>query len=425
MKALLNKIKIDEKIYPRRSDGTFEINHDVVNAYKLNLLELPPIVVSSDFTLIDGYHRYLAHRDSGVDEIEIEVIDIVPEQYLIEAIKRNAKHGLQLTRAQKYFWANQLCHETEGKETRTKLLEMLPDLLAISHHTILEWTRRTREELEKEETEERNRKIMELYLRCYSSEEIAEVAELSDAGVRKIISQLKEEKSSELQNPPEGFQPYTLLSFSQCKKEYGRDDYPGRMPGQIIEHLLWYYTELFDIVLDPMAGSGTTVDVCKAMYRRYQAYDLIKDESKGIEEHDIVKDGVPHRKNFPPQLIILDPPYWSQKEDSYVAQETGLAKMPLDRFYEAMSEIVEQCTEILVSGGYLAVIISPSQIAGKIYDHIKQIWDFIESQKNLVYGMRFIVPYTTQQVRGFDVKAAIEKKYPLKLHRDLLVYRKQ
>lgn len=425
MKALLNKIKIDEKIYPRRSDGTFEINHDVVNAYKLNLLELPPIVVSSDFTLIDGYHRYLAHRDSGVDEIEIEVIDITPEQYLIEAIKRNAKHGLQLTRAQKYFWANQLCHETEGKEIRTKLLEMLPDLLAISHHTILEWTRRTREELEKEETEERNRKILELYLACYSHQEIAKVVNLSEERVREIVSQLKSEKASELGNPPEGFQPYTLLSFSQCKKEYGREDYPGRMPGQIIEHLLWYYTELFDIVLDPMAGSGTTVDVCKAMYRRYQAYDLIKDESKGIEEYDIVKDGVPHKRNFLPQLIILDPPYWSQKEGSYVAQETALAKMPLDRFYESMRQIIKQCAKNLLSGGYLAVIISPSQVAGKIYDHIKQIWDSMESQNNLAYEMRFIVPYTTQQVRGFEVKPAIEKKYPLKLHRDLLVYRKQ
>lgn len=50
--------------------------------------------------------------------------------------------------------------------------------------------------------------------------------------------------------------------------------YPGRIPGQVIEHVLWPFTEPFDIVIDPMAGGGTTLDECKAMTLRYQYFDI-------------------------------------------------------------------------------------------------------------------------------------------------------
>jgi DNA modification methylase len=37
--------------------------------------------------------------------------------------------------------------------------------------------------------------------------------------------------------------------------------------------LLIHYTDEYDLVVDPMAGGGMTVDVCTAMGRRYAAFD--------------------------------------------------------------------------------------------------------------------------------------------------------
>ena len=40
------------------------------------------------------------------------------------------------------------------------------------------------------------------------------------------------------------------------------------MPPPIVENVLWLYTEPGDIIVDPFAGGGTTIDVAKAMGRR-------------------------------------------------------------------------------------------------------------------------------------------------------------
>jgi len=171
-----------------------------------------------------------------------------------------------------------------------------------------------------------------------------------------------------------------------------------------------------------MAGSCTTVDVCNAMYMRYQAYDNAKDESKNIKYNDLVVHGVPSKPYFRPKLILLDPPYSSQTKGAYSNDDTDFANMPLNTFYEKLEQVIKDCAKLLIDGGYLAFIISPSQIHRVVYDHIFPIKTYLD--KYLKYEMRFIVPYTTQQVSGADVKQAQDGRYPLKLHRDLLVYKK-
>ena len=53
-------------------------------------------------------------------------------------------------------------------------------------------------------------------------------------------------------------QPYDVWNFAKCHDLYGRE-WPGRIPGQLIAHVLYFYTNPGDLVLDPMAGSGTTL----------------------------------------------------------------------------------------------------------------------------------------------------------------------
>ena len=54
----------------------------------------------------------------------------------------------------------------------------------------------------------------------------------------------------------------------------GDKDYVGATPSWIIWQLLMRYTRAGDTILDPMCGSGTTVDVCADLGRRAAAFDL-------------------------------------------------------------------------------------------------------------------------------------------------------
>lgn len=65
----------------------------------------------------------------------------------------------------------------------------------------------------------------------------------------------------------------TYWYFSHCDPRFGMD-YPGRIPGQIPANVIHYYTEPGELVVDPMAGGGSTLDTASLLERRCLAYDL-------------------------------------------------------------------------------------------------------------------------------------------------------
>src|ERR1700676_2527862 len=90
----------------------------------------------------------------------------------------------------------------------------------------------------------------------------------------KTVSEWCGEKSDEYENsPPHAtredpwgvVQHFDVWSFASGGAE---SSYFGRMPPAVVENLLWAFTEPGDIVVDPFAGGGTTIDVGKAMGRR-------------------------------------------------------------------------------------------------------------------------------------------------------------
>jgi DNA modification methylase len=82
-------------------------------------------------------------------------------------------------------------------------------------------------------------------------------------------------KNELLHNPIvlESLQLFNVWNFPNRDKRYGLD-FKGAIPGQIVENVLYYFTEPFDVVVDPMAGGGTTIDVCKAWWLTHQAEPL-------------------------------------------------------------------------------------------------------------------------------------------------------
>ncbi len=47
----------------------------------------------------------------------------------------------------------------------------------------------------------------------------------------------------------------------------------GNSEQTIVDNLLYMYTKPFDVVVDPFAGGGSTIEVCKKRLRRYWVSD--------------------------------------------------------------------------------------------------------------------------------------------------------
>src|SRR4051812_31335148 len=78
-----------EDLYPR-----IEKNPATVQKYAEDLTILPPIEVNQNNELIDGWHRWTAHRKVGAKTIPAIVTKTASDAELLElAIERNATHG--------------------------------------------------------------------------------------------------------------------------------------------------------------------------------------------------------------------------------------------------------------------------------------------------------------------------------------------
>ena len=77
--------------------------------------------------------------------------------------------------------------------------------------------------------------------------------------------------------PPLRLQTTTLWEYPS--QDYGNlphgdKDYVGATPAWVIWNLLQRYTREGDVILDPMAGSGTTLDVANELGRSPRVFDL-------------------------------------------------------------------------------------------------------------------------------------------------------
>lgn len=329
-------IEVDPEVYPRKRR-----NDDIVEQYRTAVHRLPPIHVAQlggpgKFLLVDGYHRLGALQLEGYTKAPAIIRSDLRTRrdVLLESIRLNSTHGLQLNTKEKMRLAKVLFHEMT--------VDALADLLAVSPRTIREWTQ---EERQLEEFK-RDLRMIRAYLRGRTEEQIAE--EVSGFGDRSTVSRrlayyLKDGRLAEFHrilsteprdrieqarreaveeilgilgdhlldpySPPASFQPFSVWFFSGCDDCYG-SSYPGRMAGQIVENPLWSYVPVFGKVYDPFAASGTTVDVCLSMFRRVWASDISPyAKDKGVFAHDITTGYPRFPKGYRMDLVILDPPY--------------------------------------------------------------------------------------------------------------------
>ena len=144
--------------------------------------------------------------------------------------------------------------------------------------------------------------------------------------------------------------PYDIWSFRH-DRAFGVP-HAGSIPAAIVAHALHYYTQPGALVVDPFAGGGTTLDVCRSMGRRCLAYD-IEPVRPEITAHDI-------RHGFPGEaacceLIFCDPPYHTMLARRYSAD--GIAAAPLSDWIQFLDELARNAFATLTPGGYFALLL--------------------------------------------------------------------
>ena len=82
--------------------------------------------------------------------------------------------------------------------------------------------------------------LIEPHLKCKTQTEIANIIGVTQGRIAQIINSFKNEK---INNPPDSLQIYDIWNTGKLDQQYGQD-YAGRIPGQIIENVLWYWTKV-------------------------------------------------------------------------------------------------------------------------------------------------------------------------------------
>jgi 16S rRNA G966 N2-methylase RsmD len=404
-------LKLDEIVFRTDLYPRFKPSPQKIQEYAENLDKLPPIEVDQHNILIDGYHRWKAYETEKQESIPCLVTEVQSEAELERlAVERNSKHGQQLTQDEKRKYA-------------VKWWGIIPDediksVLSISDRSFSSWTKDRRDEKEK-----RNRQtIYDMYMACYTQEEIAKEVEVDVATInRRIAGFLQNGNFADLQNFRnfEHRKIYTIWNFDKANNQV---KHFGNIPPEIIDNLLYYYTKPFDVIFDPFGGGGSTIDVCLERKRRYYVSDLTPVPARSdIRQWDITQ-GLPN--DLPvPDFVFLDPPYWKQAEEKYSEKETDLANVELDQFLTTIGDIAKQVKRKWNGSrpdGKLALIIGPWKNEGEYLDLPFLCYQVIA--KYLKPVIRIQVPYSTQVHGGNYVNMAKEKKELLYLSRDLMVF---
>jgi adenine-specific DNA-methyltransferase len=140
----------------------------------------------------------------------------------------------------------------------------------------------------------------------------------------------------------------------------GDKAYAGATPSWVIWQLLQRYTREGDLVVDPMCGSGTTLDVARDLKRRALGYDLTPSRTD-IFRADARKLPLEDGKA---DFVFIDPPYSTHIRYSEDPKDIGVLDAGGEdggqAYYEAMERAIGEIHRVLKNRRYMALYVSDS-----------------------------------------------------------------
>ena len=141
----------------------------------------------------------------------------------------------------------------------------------------------------------------------------------------------------------------------------GDNKYAGVTPALIIYNLVWRYTDPEELVVDPMCGSGTTIDVCREEKRRVIGYD-ISPARPDIIQNDARK--IPLEDNSV-DMVFIDSPYGDNVRYSEHPDDIGHISSESEGFYDELEQVMRECFRILKQGKVLGWLIGDQWVRNR------------------------------------------------------------
>lgn len=222
-------------------------------------------------------------------------------------------------------------------------------------------------------------------------------------------------------------QHYTSESGSM----QGSKDYVGATPSWVIWQLLQRYTREDDLVVDPMCGSGTTIDVARDLGRRALGYDLsptrpdiFRADARKLPLEDAKAD-----------FVFVDPPYSTHVD--YSSDPRCIGKLDAGgqdggrAYYDAMESVIGEIDRVLRPKRYVALYVSDSfkkrsgQRASESFMPIGfELFDLLRSHFTPI-DIVAVVRHSAKLERGNWHKAAAEGNFFLRGFNYLFIMKKE
>jgi ParB family chromosome partitioning protein len=266
-------------------------------------------------------------------------------------------------------------------------------------------------------------------------EKAKRIADIADEGFKNLEkrlglfperSQKMEPKFEQLATWEErGVIPYTIWDF-QYRDDYAGDkDFHGNCSPQVVEQCIWRFTTEGETVCDPMAGSGTVIDVCKRHKRNYIAYDI------NPTRPDIAKSDARHIPLGPTtvDMIFIHPPYWNlvaytngnENKSSDLSRASSL-----DAYLRLLREVFDECKRVLRQNKYMCVLLGDIIREGKFIPICRKATEIAESLgfRDCGYAIKLAHGEVSRKKSGVIV-AELAYTNNLKISHDLVMFFKK
>ena len=172
---------------------------------------------------------------------------------------------------------------------------------------------------------------------------------------------------------------YPKQSYGKARK--GSNKYAGVTPAFVIYNMVRRYSEPGELVLDPMAGSGTTLDVCKEEGRKCVAYDILPIRAD-ITQNDARK--LPLAESSV-DMIFIDSPYGDNIDYNDHLGNIGKISSETDEFYLELEKVMAECHRVLKPGKVLGWLIGDQWVKKKftpvgfnVYQNLCKYFDTVD-----------------------------------------------
>jgi DNA-binding XRE family transcriptional regulator len=406
----LDELTWDKFIYPRKnkSNKTIDAYVEAMGAGA----DFPSIEVqqvsgyengAGAILILDGVHRWHAYKKLEVESIEVaewrpdEALDYETHKIdlKLESAERNTRHGDRLTEGDK---KDKVAREVAAADPERKWTEqVIADRLGVAQQTINEWI----SDIRQRQNASRKSRIIKLARLGWGQDEIAKAVGLSQNRCSEIIGNtdfgnfdnllsegrtmdyiadyhsmdlalawgIRLEGRTDQERFEElgwGLRTWDDWRFNACDERFG-DDWPGRIPAQLVAYTLFFFTKPGDLIIDPMAGGGVVPDVCLAFGRRCRAFDLATRQIRPEIQYHYWKSGAMEWPQVLQQgygkkadLIFWDAPYFSKKQEAYEekADDESLPVSSFDRdeYLAFFSELLCLMKDSVEPGARLAFL---------------------------------------------------------------------